>query len=105
VPGRQTHARLLEQQPAADPQRDLVQMQHRGRDIARPGAQPNPCRARPIDHNVNGGEAGIEIDSLVSRPALPLWSPVITNRVSKFQERLHPVNITVRSRDRAAIVN
>ncbi len=44
VPGRQPDARLLEQQPAADPEGDVVQMQHGGRDIARPGARPNPRR-------------------------------------------------------------
>ena len=44
VPGRQVDARLLEQQAAADPQGDVVQMQHGAGDIARLGALPNPRR-------------------------------------------------------------
>ena len=45
VPGRQPDARMLEQQAAADPEGHVVQMQHGGRDIARPGARPNPRQA------------------------------------------------------------
>ena len=42
VARRQADARALEQEPAADPQADVVEMQHGGRDIARPLARPNP---------------------------------------------------------------
>ena len=43
VAGRQVDARALEQQLAADPQADVVQVQHGGRGIARRAACPTPA--------------------------------------------------------------